>query len=132
MDAQTGAEHTIALTALSQVLVKQLYERHRAGERIADHHAEMLDENKWLAARYGLDAELVDLPGTQRVSARELVRRELSALREHAQELGCSAQLEGVCELLDGGTGAERQLARYRDAGRLVPVMAAIVEQTCA
>jgi carboxylate-amine ligase len=132
MDAQTRAEQTIALTALSQALVKQLYERHCAGERVTDHHAEMLDENKWLAARYGLDAELVDLPGTQRVSARELVRRELSELREHAQELGSSAQLEGIDELLDGGNGAERQLADYRDAGRLVPVMAGIVEQTCA
>jgi carboxylate-amine ligase len=132
MDAQTRTEQTIALAALSQALVKQLYERHRAGEHFADHHAEMLDENKWLAARYGLDAKLVDLPGTHRVSARELVRRELPALREHAQELGSSAQLEGVGELLDGGNGAERQLAHYREAGRLVPVMAGIVEQTCA
>ena len=132
MDAQTRVEQTIALAALTQALVKQLYERQRAGERVADHHAEMLDENKWLAARYGLDAKLVDLPGTERVTARDLVLRELPALREHAQELGSSAQLDGIVELLDRGTGGERQLAQYRATGRLIDVMAGIVEQTCA
>jgi carboxylate-amine ligase len=130
MDAQTRVEDTIALAALCQTLVKQLHERHDGGASVVEHPAELLDENKWLAARYGLDAELVELPGSGRVSARELVRRELPALMEHAEQLDCVPQLERVAELLDVGNGAARQLAGYRDSGRLTAVMAAIVEQT--
>ena len=54
-----------------------------------DYPCEMLDENKWLAARHGLDGELVDLP-EQRARRRraELARRLLDRLREHAEDLG--------------------------------------------
>ena len=127
MDAQTPLQDTVALTALCQALVCKLYEQHAAGEVVADHPSEVLDENKWLAARYGLDAELVELPGGVRVPARELVRNLLPPLREHAADLGCGAQLESLNELLDGGNGAQRQLGVYRESGRLVPVMQAIV-----
>ena len=55
----------------------------------------MLDENKWLAARHGLDGELVDLPEHERVPTRELARRLLDRLRPHAEELGSAAELDG-------------------------------------
>jgi carboxylate-amine ligase len=128
MDAQTRVEETIALAALCQALVKSLYDEFRAGERPADQPAEMLDENKWLAARYGLDAELVDLPGARRVSVRELIMRELPALREHAQQLGSAAAIDAVAEIVERGNGAQRQLRRYRKDGDLLSVMAEIVE----
>jgi glutamate---cysteine ligase / carboxylate-amine ligase len=128
MDAQTRVEETIALAALSQALVKSLHERFAAGGVAVDHAEEMLDENKWLAARYGLDAELVDLPGSERVGVRELVRRELPALREHAEQLGSSAAIDVIAEMVEQGNGAQRQLARYRETGELRPVMAEIVE----
>jgi carboxylate-amine ligase len=130
MDAQTRVEETLALAGLCQVLVKSLYDRHAAGERFADAASEMLDENKWLAARYGLDAELVDLPHTSRITARELLQRELPVLREHAQQLGCEPCLKTVTQLLETGNGAQRQLATYRDSGRLSAVMTEIVELT--
>jgi carboxylate-amine ligase len=130
MDAQTRAADTVALTALSQALVKQLYDRHMAGERMPQYPAELLDENKWLAARYGLDAELVDLPAAQRVSARDAIRRELPTLREHAEELGSRAQLDAVEEMLERGNGAERQLAAFSAGATLQGVMAQIVAQT--
>jgi carboxylate-amine ligase len=130
MDAQTRVEDTAALAALSQTLVKQLYERHAAGERASQYPAELLDENKWLAARYGLDAELVDLPDARRVSVRELMRRELPALREHADDLGCRPQLDAVDGLLECGNGAQRQLAAFSEGGTLQRVMAQIVALT--
>ena len=62
MDAQTHVEHTLALAALIQAMVKELAEHFEAGEQLGAYPYEMLDENKWLAARHGLDGELVDLP----------------------------------------------------------------------
>src|SRR5258705_8380123 len=67
-DSQTRVEHSLALTALIQAMVKELAEHYEAGEQLADYPWQMLDENKWLAARHGLDGELVDLPSPQPVS----------------------------------------------------------------
>src|SRR5215216_3339107 len=59
MDAQTHVEHTLALTALIQAMVKELCEHYEAGKKLGSYPYEMLDENKWLAARHGLEGELV-------------------------------------------------------------------------
>ena len=65
MDAQTRVEHTLAIAALVQCLVKELAEHFDAGKKLSHYPYEMLDENKWLAARHGLEGELVDLPEDQ-------------------------------------------------------------------
>src|SRR3954463_2152929 len=59
MDSQTRIEHTLGLAALVQAMVKELCEHFEAGKRLSRSPYEMLDENKWLAARHGLDGELV-------------------------------------------------------------------------
>src|SRR5204862_1713138 len=64
MDSQTRVEHTLGLAAFVQALVKELCEHYEAGKRLSRYPYEMLDENKWLAARHGLEGELVDLPGS--------------------------------------------------------------------
>ena len=96
MDAQTRSEHTLALAALVQALVKELAEHFSAGSQLSEYPHEMIDENKWLAARHGLDGELVDLPARERVATRQLAGRLVDRMREHAQELGCERELEGV------------------------------------
>ena len=67
MDAQTRVEHTLGLAALIQAMVKELCEHFDAGQSSRHYPHEMLDENKWLAARHGLAGELVDLPSRERV-----------------------------------------------------------------
>jgi carboxylate-amine ligase len=113
MDAQTHVEHTLALAALIQAMVKELAEHFEAGKRLGAYPHEMLDENKWLAARHGLDGDLVDLPERRLVGARDLARRLYDRLREHAQDLGSADELEGILDLLDNGNGAYRQQVVY-------------------
>jgi carboxylate-amine ligase len=113
MDAQTHVEHTIGLTALIQAMVKELAEHYEAGGTLGSYPYEMLDENKWLAARHGLEGELVDLPERRMVPAKELGRRLYDRLREHAQDLGSERELEGIADLLEKGTGAQRQRVVY-------------------
>jgi carboxylate-amine ligase len=129
-DSQTRVEHTLALTALIQAMVKELCEHYDAGGRLADYPWLMLDENKWLAARHGLDGELVDLPSNERVGAKDLSRRLLDRLREHAQDLGSADDLEGIADLIEGGSGAQRQLVVYEANHDLNEVMAEIVATT--
>src|SRR5204862_242411 len=93
-------QHALALAALIQAMVKELAEHYEAGEHLTDYPWQMLDENKWLAARHGLDGEIVDLPSSERVGTRALAKRLLDRLRGHAQDLGSAAELEGIQDLI--------------------------------
>jgi carboxylate-amine ligase len=113
MDSQTRVEHTVALAALVQAMVKELAEHFDAGKRLSRYPYEMLDENKWIAARHGLDGELVDLPKRSRVRTRDLARRVMGRLRPHAEELGSVEEFDSLDDLLEHGNGAARQIVVY-------------------
>jgi carboxylate-amine ligase len=130
MDCQTHIEHTLGLAALVQAMVKELAEHFDAGHQLSSYPHEMLDENKWLAARHGLEGELVDLPGSDRVATRALARRLLDRMREHCQDLGSASELEAVEDLLTRGNGAARQVVVYEANHDLREVMAEIVDAT--
>jgi carboxylate-amine ligase len=128
MDAQTHVEHTLALAALIQAMVKELSEHFEAGKRLADFPHEMLDENRWLAARHGLQGELVDLPERRTVPAKELAKRLYDRLKEHAQDLGGADALEGIADLIEHGEGAYRQRKVYEANHDFTELMRDIVE----
>jgi glutamate---cysteine ligase / carboxylate-amine ligase len=128
MDAQTHVEHTLALTALIQAMVKELAEHFEAGEKLGSYPYEMLDENKWLAARHGLEGELVDLPEHRMVPSKELARRLYDRLKEHAQDLGGADELEGIVDLMERGTGAARQRVVYEANHDWTELLREIVE----
>jgi glutamate---cysteine ligase / carboxylate-amine ligase len=128
MDAQTRVEHTLAIAALIQAMVKELAEHYDSGQQLTRYPFEMLDENKWLAARHGMEGELVDLPLERRVQAKELARRLYDRLREHAQDLGSADELTGIEDLLQYGNGAHRQRVVYEANHDYTEVMREIVE----
>jgi glutamate---cysteine ligase / carboxylate-amine ligase len=130
MDAQTRVEHTLAIAALIQAMVKELSEHFEAGKQLGRYPYEMLDENKWLAARHGMEGELVDLPERRLVPAKELARRLYDRLREHAQDLGSIDELAGIEDILQHGNGAQRQRVVYEANHDYGEVLREIVEAT--
>jgi carboxylate-amine ligase len=130
LDAQTRVDHTVGLAALIQALVKELCDHFDAGQELSRYPYEMLDENKWLAARHGLDGELVDLPSQDRVETKRLARRILDRMREHAQDLGSEDQLDLVEDILRRGNGASRQVVVYEANHDFREVVGEIVEKT--
>jgi carboxylate-amine ligase len=129
-DAQTRVEHTLGLAALIQAMVKELAEHFDEGKQLGEYPWQMLDENRWLAARHGLGGELVDLPTNERVATKALAQRLLDRLRDHAQDLGSVAELEGIEDLLARGNGAARQVVVYEANHDLREVMAEVVAAT--
>jgi carboxylate-amine ligase len=129
-DAQTRVEHTLGFAALIQAMVKELCEHFESGTQLGEYPWQMLDENKWLAARHGLEGELVDLPSSERVQTKALARRLLDRLREHAQDLGSAGELDGIDDLLRRGNGATRQMVVYEANADMREVMAEIVAAT--
>ena len=130
MDSQTHVEQTLALAALVQAMVKELCEHYDSGEQLSRYPYEMLDENKWLAARHGLGGQLVDLPATDRVPVPELARRLMERLRPHAEELGSGSDFDALDDILDRGNGASRQLVVYEANHDLREVVREILEAT--
>jgi carboxylate-amine ligase len=131
-DSQTRVEHTVALTAMIQAMVKELSEHYDEGKRLSDYPWQMLDENKWLAARHGMEGEIVDLPSSDRVGTKALTRRLLERLTPHAQDLGSADAFDGIRDLLERGNGASRQIVVYEANHDLNEVMAEIVAATAA
>ena len=111
-DAVTRLEDVVAITAFFQAIAKMYCEHYEAGREVPTWHRILTTENKWLAARYGLEAPIMDLATGRRnrVPVSQLIRRTLRDVEPHARELGSDRELEGVREILARGNGADRQL----------------------
>jgi carboxylate-amine ligase len=104
LDAQTPVEDVAALVALTHCLA-----RHAAtADAQPDPPAELLDEGAFRAARYGMAARLPDAEGRNRPVA-ELLGEVLAVVRDHARELDCVDELDGLRRLVEQGGGAGRQ-----------------------
>src|SRR5246500_2973960 len=131
-DATTRIEDVVAMTAYCQALVRHYSERFAAGEEIPSFHRILTTENKWLAARYGLDAPVMDLHTGRRnrVPVAQVIRRALRLVEPHARELGSEAELAGVEEILRRGNSADSQERVYNANRDIVEVVREIAEQT--
>jgi len=131
-DAVTRVEDAVAIAAYCQALVKQLCEQHEAGAEIPSYHRILTSENKWLAARYGLEAPVMDLASASRnrVPIARLVRRTVKELQPHARELGSERELEGVLAILGRGSSSDRQLRIYNANRDIVEVAREIADAT--
>lgn len=125
-DAQTRVESVAALAALTQALAATVVER-----PIAPQPRTLITENKWRAARHGLDAELVDLAHDRPRPAREAVRELLELVAPAADRLGCTVELAEIERLLERGTAADEQRRAYEESeGSLLAVARWVAEET--
>jgi len=131
-DAVTRLEDVVAITAFCQALVKHYSERVDAGEPVPSFHRILTTENKWLAARYGLEAPVMDLATGRRnrQPVAQMIRRTLKVVEPHARELGSEAELAGIEQILSRGNGADRQLRVFNANRDIVEVARAIAEAT--
>jgi carboxylate-amine ligase len=117
MDTQASVASTAALVALVQSLAKLECEEEFASEQLLA-SPEVLAENRFLAARDGAKAALVDPASERRVPVADLLTDVLAAARPHARELGCEDELMHVHALVERPAAA-RQLWFARRAKRL-------------
>ncbi len=131
-DAVTRVEDAVAIAAYCQALVKLLSERFDEQAEIPSYHRILTSENKWLAARYGLEAPVMDLGSGRRnrVPIARVVRRTLAEIEPHARELGSERELEGILEILARGNSADRQLRIFNSNRDITEVAREIAEAT--
>ena len=128
-DAMPTLTEICALAALSQCLVQYLDDLIDAGQQLPRSQVWMLRDNKWRAARFGLNAELVvNSAGTVRPVV-EIIEDTLEQLQPTARALQCEAELADVHRILAGRPSADRQRSIFQETGDLTDVVAALREE---
>ena len=116
-DVCPDIEDALTAAALFQCIMRMLY-RLRMDNRQWRPYANMLiQENRWLAQRFGCRADLVDFGKRRLVPFADLMEELLVMVRDDAVALDCLAEVERVREIVRRGTSAERQLAVFAEAG---------------
>ncbi len=131
-DMPATFEDMIALAALCQALVAKLswlYKRNMATHVLPRN---LVDENKWRAMRYGLDAEVIDFVQHRRLTMRESISQLLDFVDDVLDDLGSRREINYLRMLLQDprGTGADRQIAIYQQTGSLHAVAQFLMQQT--
>ncbi|MEC7839606.1 MAG: YbdK family carboxylate-amine ligase [Chlamydiota bacterium] len=125
-DMTSSLDETIALVALIQSMVVWMKDNLKSNPENYlkdDNTYWFAPENLWMAQRYGLDGRIVHAETLKRVSIREELEKLLSILSPYAQDLGCEEDFLYVYEMIKRGNGATRQLAKYRESGKIKDVI---------
>ncbi len=129
-DIPMRIDETLALAALIQATVAKLYKLHAANQSFRIYGRALLMENKWRAARYGIEGKLIDFGKQIEVPFRDLAQEYLEFVDDVADELGSRAELNYIHEMLKMGTGADRQLRVFEETGDLKKVVDYIISET--
>ncbi|MDQ6886657.1 MAG: carboxylate-amine ligase [Gemmatimonadota bacterium] len=130
-DVCTRVDEAIAIAAIFQAVIAKLWKLRRDNMTFRIYPADLIEENKWRAVRYGLDGKLVDLGRQQEVPARELVRELIEwFIGDVVDELGSREQVQYAFRILDEGSSADRQLAVYQRTGDLKMVVDHLINET--
>jgi carboxylate-amine ligase len=129
-DIPMRVEETIALAALIQATVAKLYKLYSANQGFRLYRRSLLMENKWRAARYGIDGKLIDFGKQTEVPERELIEEYLEFVDDVLDELDSRQEVEYIREIMKMGTGADRQLKVFRETGDMKAVVDYIIEET--
>ncbi|MFZ1361375.1 MAG: glutamate--cysteine ligase [Candidatus Nanopelagicales bacterium] len=128
-DAMGTMREVLALAALAQCLVYDLSRKFEAGEELPWLLPWILKQNKWRAARFGLDTDIIVSNEGDNRPLRDLVKELVEELQPAAEILGCTKELADVLLILEHGNGASRQLAEYQRSGDLSTVADQLVRE---
>jgi carboxylate-amine ligase len=129
-DQMTRVEHTISMAALVASIAHRLCALFDEGEPLVEYPTELVDDNKVRAALRGVDGKLIDFRRGERATAPEMAHKLIDLVADHADELGCRAEVEGIADLLQTGTGAHRQLELYERTGDMHALVTEIAEKS--
>jgi len=128
-DVPMTAEETTAIAALFQAICAKIYKLRSQNLNFIQYSRALINENKWRAGRYGIDGYLIDFGKEEEINTRVLIYELLDFVDDVVDELGSRHWVNYVQKILEGGTGADRQLAVYEQKKNLVDVASYINSQ---
>jgi carboxylate-amine ligase len=131
-DVVTRVDEAVAIAALTQAIVVKLHRLYTSNMGFRMYHRALIEENKWRAARWGIEGKLIDFGKQIEVPMGLLAEELLEFVDDVLDDLGSRAALEPIHRIFREGTSAERQLHVYKQTGDLKEVVRHIVEETRA
>lgn len=130
-DVCMTVDEAVMIAGLARSLATTCYAQAVHDAPTHDARPELLRAAKWRAARYGLDADLIDVEAGRARPAPEVVENLLTFLRPALEEQGEWEEVAALArETIKRGNGATRQRQAYARRGRLEDVVDLIVEET--
>src|ERR1043165_2716566 len=129
-DAQTRVDDTLAIAALIQAVIAKLFKLLWRNTTFRIYRRRLLDENRWRAARYGIDGKLIDFGREAEVEERSLLNELLEFVASESDELGTHREMAHIERIMREGTGADRQLAAFERTHDMKAVVDHIVAET--
>src|ERR1043166_6829810 len=129
-DAQTRVDDTLAMAALIQAIIVRLHKLLWQNITFRVYRRRLLDENRWRAARYGIDGKLIDFGKETEVDERALLGELLGFISTEVNELGTAREMAHVERIMREGTGADRQLAVWQRMQDMNAVVDQLVQET--
>ena len=131
-------DDAVAIAALYLCILRLLYRLRRENKRWRHYPPFLIRENRWRAQRYGIEKGMVDFGKGAVVPFSDLMEELFELVAEDAAHFDCSAEIAHVRTILQRGTSADRQLARYEEAkalggtehAALIAVVDELVEET--
>jgi carboxylate-amine ligase len=117
-DIPMRADESLAIAALIQATVAKLYKLHSRNQSWRNYSRALIMENKWRAARYGIDGQMIDFGIEEAVDTRKLILEYLAFVDDVVDELGSREEINHIRWILDHGTGADRQLRVFQQSGQ--------------
>jgi carboxylate-amine ligase len=129
-DIPMRVDETICIAALFQAITAKLWKLHNQNMTYRSYSRALISENKNRAARYGVDAKLIDFGKKEEVPIAGLLDELLAFVDDVVDELGSRKDVEYVHEIVRRRTGADRQREVYERTGNLKDVVDYIVKET--
>jgi carboxylate-amine ligase len=129
-DAQSRVDDTLAIAALIQAVISKLHKLLHQNITFRIYRRRLLDENRWRAARYGIDGKLIDFGKEAEVDERSLLNELLEFVSTEVKELGSEREMAHIERIIREGTGADRQLAVWERTQDMKTVVDQIVAET--
>ena len=131
-DVTTKVEEACAIAALTQAIVVKLHRLYTSNQSWRIYRRALIEENKWRAARYGIEGKLVDFGKELEVPTKILIPEMLELVDDVVDDLGSRSAVNYVHTILNEGTSAERQLRVFEQTGDLRAVVQHVVAETRA
>jgi carboxylate-amine ligase len=129
-DMPMRLDETIAIAALCQAVIAKLYKLHEQNLTFRHYSRSLIMENKWRAARYGLEGKLIDFGKQQEVPVRQLIGEIREFVSDVVEELGSQQEIAYIDRILEEGSGADRQLRVYHETNDFKQVVDYMIAET--
>lgn len=130
-DVCTRVEEAVCIAAICQAIVAKLWKLRYDNMTFRIYPTDVIEENKWRAVNYGLDGRLIDFGKQQERPARELIAELVDwFIDDVVDELGSREEVAYAHTILREGSSADRQLATFKQTGRLQTVVSQLIEET--